>query len=167
MRINRQIRADKVRLISKEGKQVGVVDISEALKLAEEEDLDLVEIAPNVKPPICKIVDYGKYKYQQIKKEKEIKKAQHHVKIKEIKFKPNIDTHDFMTKEKHAVEFIEKGFKVRVTCTFRGREMLHINLGEKVVRRLINDLQEIAIVEAPLKQFGRSISTVLAPISKK
>ncbi|NGX63866.1 MAG: Translation initiation factor IF-3 [Candidatus Anoxychlamydiales bacterium] len=167
MRINRQIRATKVRLISKEGKQVGVLTITDALKLAEEEDLDLVEIAPNANPPVCKIIDYGKYKYQQIKKEKESKKAQHQVKIKEIKFKPNIDTHDFLTKEKHAKEFIEKGYKVRVVCTFRGREMLHVELGEKIIKRLIEDLQDIAAVEAPIKLMGKNMSTVLAPIGKK
>ncbi|MBN2478756.1 MAG: translation initiation factor IF-3 [Parachlamydiales bacterium] len=167
MRINRQIRADKVRVISDEGKQIGVMDIREALKLAEDENLDLVEISPQAKPPVCKIIDYGKFKYQQMKKEKESKKAQHQVKIKEIKFKPNIDTHDFLTKEKHAREFIEKGFKVRITCAFRGREMLHIELGEKVVQQLIDDLQDIATVEAPLKMLGRNITIVLAPASKK
>ena len=167
MRINRQIRAEKVRLISEEGKQVGVKYLTEALRMAEEADLDLVEIAPNAKPPVCKIVDYGKFKYQQLKKEKENRKAQHQVKVKEIKFKPNIDTHDFLTKEKHAREFIEKGYKVRISCVFRGREMLHTELGKKVIQRLIDDLKDIAVTEAPLKLMGRSMSTVLAPMSKR
>ncbi|NGX28452.1 MAG: Translation initiation factor IF-3 [Candidatus Anoxychlamydiales bacterium] len=167
MRINRQIRAEKVRLISEEGKQVGVKYLTEALRMAEEADLDLVEIAPNAKPPVCKIVDYGKFKYQQLKKEKENRKAQHQVKVKEIKFKPNIDTHDFLTKEKHAREFIEKGYKVRISCVFRGREMLHTELGKKVIQRLIDDLKDIAVIEAPLKLMGRSMSTVLAPMSKR
>ena len=167
MRINRQIRADKVRVISDDGKQYGIKSLNEALRLAEDEGLDLIEIAPNAKPPVCKIVDYGKFKYQLLKKEKESKKAQHQVKVKEIKFKPNIDTHDFMTKEKHAREFIEKGFKVKITCFFRGREMLHTELGKKVIQRLIDDLQDIAVTEAPLKLMGRSMSTVLAPIGKK
>lgn len=167
MRINRQIRAEKVRLISEEGKQVGVKYLTEALRMAEEVDLDLVEIAPNAKPPVCKIVDYGKFKYQQLKKEKENRKAQHQVKVKEIKFKPNIDTHDFLTKEKHAREFIEKGYKVRISCVFRGREMLHTELGKKVIQRLIDDLKDIAVIEAPLKLMGRSMSTVLAPMSKR
>ncbi len=166
MKINRQIRATKVRVISKEGNQVGVMNLNEALQLAEDDGLDLVEIAPNVIPPVCKIIDYSKFRYQQIKKEKESKKAQHQVKIKEIKFKPNIDTHDFLTKEKHAKEFIEKGFKVRITCAFKGREMLHTELGEKVVQKLIDDLQDIAVVEAPLKLMGKNLSTVLAPMSK-
>ena len=167
MRINRQIRAQQVRVISKDGKQVGVISLTDALKLADEDELDLVEIAPNANPPVCKIIDYGKYKYQQIKKEKESRKAQHQVKIKEIKFKPNIDTHDFLTKEKHAKEFIEKGNKVRIVCTFRGREMLHVERGEKVIRRLIEDLKDIAVVEAPVKLMGRNMSTVIAPVSKK
>jgi translation initiation factor IF-3 len=166
LKINRQIRALKVRVISKDGEQVGVLSLNEALQLAEDEGLDLVEIAPNVTPPVCKIIDYSKYRYQQIKKEKESKKSQHQVKIKEIKFKPNIDTHDFLTKEKHAIEFIKKGFKVRITCAFKGREMLHTDLGEKVVKQLIDDLQDIAVIEAPLKLMGKSISTVLAPMSK-
>lgn len=166
MKINRQIRAPKVRVISKEGNQIGIINIGEALQLAENEGLDLVEIAPNASPPVCKIIDYSKFRYQQIKKEKESKKAQHHVKIKEIKFKPNIDTHDFLTKEKHAREFIEKGFKVRITCVFKGREMLRTELGEKVVRKLIEDLKDVAIVESSLKFMGKSLQTVIAPMSK-
>ena len=166
MRINRQIRAYKVRVISSEGKQVGILSVPEALSLAEQEGLDLVEIAPNANPPVCKIVDFGKFKYQQIKKEKESKKAQHQVKVKEIKFKPNIDMHDFLTKEKHARQFLEKGYKVRVTCTFKGREMLHTDLGHKVVQRLIDDLQDVAMPEMPAKLLGRNITTVLAPIGK-
>lgn len=166
MRINRQIRAAKVRVISKDGEQVGLMNLNEALQLAEDEGLDLVEIAPNAVPPVCKVIDYSKFKYQQIKKEKESKKSQHQVKIKEIKFKPNIDTHDFLTKEKHAREFLEKGFKVRITCGFKGREMLHTDLGEKVVNQLIDDLKDVALVEAPLKLLGKNLSTVLAPMSK-
>jgi len=166
LRINRQIRAHKVRVISKDGKQVGILTLADAQKLADEDELDLVEIAPNASPPVCKIIDYGKYKYQQIKKEKESRKAQHQVKVKEIKFKPNIDTHDFLTKEKHAKEFIEKGYKVRITCTFRGREMLHVERGEKVIKRLVDDLKDIAVVEAPVKLMGKNMSTVLAPTGK-
>ncbi len=167
MRINRQIRANRVRVISKDGKQIGIFSLSSALKLAEDSGLDLVEIAPNANPPVCKIIDYGKYRYQQIKKEKESKKAQHQIKVKEIKFKPNIDTHDFLTKEKRAKEFIEKGYKVRITCTFRGRELLHIERGEKIIQRLIDDLKDIAIVETSVKLMGKNMSTVLAPIGKK
>jgi translation initiation factor IF-3 len=141
--------------------------LKDALTLAEEEGLDLVEIAANAEPPVCKIIDFNKFRYQQVKKEKESKKAQHQVKVKEVKFKPNIDEHDFLTKEKHSKEFLEKGFKVKITCVFRGRELLHTELGEKVVQRLIEDLKDISIVETPSKLFGKSISTVLAPVSKK
>ena len=167
MRINRQIRALKVRVISSDGRQIGIMAPLEALKIAEDEGLDLVEISPNAQPPVCKIVDYGKFKYHQMKKEKESKKAQHQIKVKEIKFKPNIDTHDFMTKEKRAREFIEKGYKVRVTCTFRGREMLHVEVGEKVVQQLIDDLKDVAVNEGSLKLIGKNISTVLIPTTGK
>jgi len=143
------------------------MELNDALKLAEDEGLDLVEIAPNARPAVCKIIDYSKYRYQQIKKEKESKKAQHQVKVKEIKFKPNIDTHDFLTKEKHAREFIEKGYKVRIICSFRGREILYPDKGEKVVNKLIEDLKDIAAVEAPVKLMGKNIITVIAPTNRK
>ena len=123
MRINREIRAPKVRLIGKDGKQIGVVSIADAQSHAQRDGLDLVEISPNAEPPVCKIVDYGKYRYQMTKKERESKKGQHQAKLKEIKIKPNIDEHDLQVKIKRAREFIEKGNKVRVTCMFREREM--------------------------------------------
>ncbi len=167
MRINREIRAEKVRVIGSDGSQIGVMLVRDAVKQAEEEGLDLVEIAPNANPPVCKIIDFGKFKYHQLKKEKESKKSQHQVKVKEIKFKPNIDKHDFLTKEKHARDFLLKGNKVRITCTFRGREMLHTDLGEKVVQQLCDDLSDISIVESPIKLFGRTITLVLAPMGKK
>jgi translation initiation factor IF-3 len=168
LRINREIRAEKVRVIGKDGKQIGVLDIRDALAKAEEDKLDLIEISPTAKPPVCRIIDYGKYRYQQTKKEKESKKAQHLVKVKEIKMKPNIDTHDFETKLKHAKEFILKGNKVRVSCFFRGREMLHMDLGEKVVMRMCKELSEISIIEMPMKRMGRTITLVLAPqVNKK
>lgn len=167
MRVNREIRAPKIRLIGADGKQVGIVSSREALELAEKEDLDLVEISPNANPPVCKIIDYGKFRYQKTKKEKESRKTQHQVKVKEIKMKPNIDVHDFNTKVKHGREFIAKGFKVRITCSFRGREMLHMDLGEKVMQRFCTELEDIAAVEAPVKRIGRTITTVLAPSAKK
>jgi translation initiation factor IF-3 len=154
-------------VISSDGRQIGVLLLKDAINLAEEEGLDLVEIAPNAEPPVCKIIDFNKYRYQQIKKEKESKKSQHQIKVKEIKFKPNIDEHDFLIKEKHAKEFLEKGFKVKITCIFRGRELLRTDLGEKVVQRLVDDLKDIAVLEAPIKLFGKSITTVVAPMSKK
>lgn len=149
-----------------DGKLFGIVSVPEALAKAQELGLDLVEIAPKANPPVCKIIDYGKFRYHQTKKEKESKKAQHQVKVKEVKFKPNIDVHDFDTKAKKVRDFLSKGFKVRITCMFRGREMLHIDLGEKVVRRVCDMMQDIASVEMYPKLVGRTMSTVLAPLSK-
>lgn len=166
MRINKEIRADKVRVVTEDGELLGVMTPREAMMKAEEIGLDLVEIAPNAKPPVCKIIDYGKFRYHQTKKEKESRKAQHQVKVKEIKIKPNIDIHDFQTKVKHAREFIVKGNKVRITCMFRGREMLHLDLGEKVVQRFCDELADVAAAE-PFKQLGRSLTTTLSPVGKK
>lgn len=167
MRINREIRAEKIRVVSEDGALLGVMTPREAILQAEQAGLDLVEIAPNAKPPVCKIIDYGKFRYHQTKKEKDSRKSQHQVKVKEIKLKPNIDVHDFQTKVKHAREFITKGNKVRITCMFRGREMLHLNLGEKVVLRFCEELADIAAPESPPKQMGKSLSTVLNPTGKK
>lgn len=167
MRINREIRAPRVRVIDKDGGQLGIISTGEALIKAEQVGLDLVEIAPTADPPVCKIVDYGKFRYQQTKKDKENKKAQHQVKVKEVKVKPNTDEHDRATKVKHAREFIEKGNKVRITCTFRGREMQHPEFGEKIVKGMIEELSDIATPESPAKMLGRSLSVVLAPGSKK
>ncbi len=167
LRINREIRAPKVRLIGKDGKQIGIVSIAEAQSYAERDSLDLVEISPNAVPPVCKIVDYGKYRYQMTKKERENKKGQHQAKLKEIKVKPNIDEHDLQVKIKRAREFIEKGDKVRVTCMFRGREMARPELGQKVADRIAEALRDVAQTEAPPKQMGRNYSLVLAPVGKK
>lgn len=167
MRVNRAIRASSVRVIGPEGQQLGIMSARDALKKAESMGLDLVEVASNATPPVCRIIDYGKFRYQQTKKEKENKKAQHQVKVKEIKLKPNIDVHDFQTKEKRAREFLEKGFKVRVTCMFRGREMLHMDLGMNVMQKLCEDLSDIASIEMPTKKLGRMMTLVLAPGSKK
>lgn len=167
MRINREIRADKVRVISEKGEQVGIMLLRDALARAEEAGLDLVEIAPTAKPPVVKIIDYGKFRYHQQKKEKDSKKAQVHIKVKEIKLKPNIDTHDFQTKLKHAREFLLKGNKVRISIMFRGREMLHTDLGRKVVQNFCEGLADISTIEAPPKMMGRTITTVLAPGAKK
>lgn len=167
MRINREIRADKVRVITESGEQLGIMFLREALAKAEEAGLDLVEIAPTAKPPVVKIIDYGKFRYHHQKKEKDSRKAQVQIKVKEIKLKPNIDTHDFQTKLKHAREFILKGNKVRVSIMFRGREMLHIDLGEQVVDEFCRDLSDIAIIEAQPKMMGRTMTTVLAPSSKR
>lgn len=167
MKVNRQIRALKVRVIDKDGKQVGVLPIHQAMSIAEAQGLDLVEIAPTAQPPVCKIVDYNKYRYQQIKKEKESKKSQHQIKIKEIKVKPNTDAHDLAVKIRHSREFIQKGHKVRLTLMFRGREMAHPEIGERVIREMCDALLDIATPESTPKLMGRSISVVLAPGVKK
>ena len=167
MRVNRQIRVPKIRLIDKNGSQVGIVATQEAMSLAESDNLDLVEISPNAQPPVCKIIDYGKYRYQQTKKEKEHKKAQHQVKVKEIKVKPNTDQHDIQFKLKHAREFIEKGNKVRLTCMFRGRQMAYPEIGRRVIQQLIDGLADIATAEGIPKQMGRNMSVILAPGVKK
>jgi translation initiation factor IF-3 len=167
LRINREIRAPKVRVIDKDGGQFGVLTLAEALAKAEAVGLDLVEIAPSAEPPVCKIIDFGKYRYQLTKKEKEQKKAQHQVKVKEIKIKPNTDDHDLTTKMKHAREFVTKGNKVRLTCVFRGREMLHPEFGQRIIQRICEDLSDVATPESPARMLGRNLSVVLAPGAKK
>ena len=167
MKVNREIRAPKIRLISHEGEQVGIVSIHEALQMAEEIGLDLVEIVPGSTPPVCKIMNFGKFRYDQSKREKESKKAQHQIKVKEIKLKPNIDPHDLETKIRHARDFLEHGDKVKVSCMFRGREMMHPEIGEKIVQKVCQDLEDVSIPESPPKLMGRLLLVVLAPGSKK
>lgn len=167
MKVNREIRAPKVLVISHTGEKIGVIPLYEALAKAEEAGLDLVEIAPGSNPPVCKIINYGKFRYDQTKREKESKKSQHQVKVKEVKIKPNIDDHDLETKIKHAREFIAKGNKVKVTCTFRGREMAHPEIGHRLVNRICDDLEDIASPESSPKILGRTLTTVLAPGAKK
>ncbi|MCB1113362.1 MAG: translation initiation factor IF-3 [Chlamydiia bacterium] len=167
MRVNREIRAPRVRVIGQNGEQVGVVPLQEAMRMAESANLDLVEIVPNSNPPVCKVIDYGKYRYDQTKKEKESKKAQHQVKVKEVKVKPNIGQHDLNTKIRHAREFIEGGNKVKITCQFRGREMAHPEFGEKVINQICQELSDIAQREAPPKMFGRMMNVVISPAAAK
>jgi translation initiation factor IF-3 len=167
LRVNREIRASRVRVIDKDGNQLGVLTLLDAIHRAEQVGLDLVEIAPSADPPVCKIIDFGKYRYQQTKKEKESKKSQHQVKVKEIKVKPNTDEHDLLTKLRHARKFIAEGNKVKITCNFRGREMMHPELGKRIVDRLCTDLADIAASESSPKFFGKTLSVVLAPGAKK
>jgi translation initiation factor IF-3 len=154
-------------VIGPTGEQLGVLTLGEALIKSEQLGLDLVEIAPSAEPPVCKVVDFGKYRYQITKKEKEQKKSQHQVKVKEIKLKPNTDEHDLEVKLRHAREFVEKGNKVKVTCSFRGREMQHPEYGRRAVDKLCQGLADIATPEAYPKMMGRSLSVVLAPGAKK
>ncbi len=154
-------------MIGKDGEQLGVLPLIEAMSRAEQVGLDLVEIAPNAEPPVCKIVDFGKFRYQLTKKEKESKKSQHQVKVKEIKLKPNTDEHDVQTKLRHAREFLIKGNKVRVTCVFRGREMMHPEFGERLIHKMCEDLSDVATPESGAKMLGKALSLVLAPGGKK
>lgn len=167
MKVNRQIRALKVRVIDEDGVQVGVMTPREALDRAEDAGLDLVEIAPNADPPVCRIIDYGKFRYQQTKKEKESKKSQHKIKVKEIKLKPNIEEHDFQVKVRKARECIVKGNKVRLICTFRGREIQRQGIGEKIVNRFCEELSDIGAPESFAKQLGRMLVLIIAPRAKK
>lgn len=167
LKVNREIRAPKVRVITQVGEQLGILPLYEALAKAEEAGLDLVEIVPGSVPPVCKIINYGKFRYDQTKREKESKKSQHQVKVKEIKLKPNIDDHDLFTKIRHAKDFVSKGNKVKVTCVFRGRELMHPEIGTKIVMQFCDELEEIATAESPPKMFGRMLSVVLAPGGKK
>ena len=160
--INEQIRDKEVRLIGADGEQLGIVSGKEAQKLAEEAGLDLVKIAPTAKPPVCKIIDYGKYRYEQARKEKEAKKKQKTIELKEIRLSPNIDTNDLNTKINSAKKFIEKGNKVKVTLRFRGREMAHMNQSKYILDDFAESLADVAVVEKAPKVEGRSIGMVLA-----
>ena len=160
--INEQIRDKEIRLIGEDGEQLGIMSTREAMKLAAEAELDLVKIAPTAKPPVCKIIDYGKYKYELTRKEKEAKKKQKTVDVKEVRLSPNIDTNDLNTKVNNAKKFIQKGNKVKVTLRFRGREMAHMQTSKHILDDFADMLKDIAVVEKPTKLEGRSISMVLA-----
>ncbi|WP_336055497.1 translation initiation factor IF-3 [Nitratireductor sp. CH_MIT9313-5] len=162
-RSNREIRVPRVQLIDDEGNNRGVVPTDEALRIAQDAGLDLVEVSPNAEPPVCKITDLGKLKYQSQKKAAEARKKQKTVEIKEIKMRPNIDTHDYEVKLKAARRFFEAGDKVKVTLRFRGREMAHMELGMKLLNRVREEVEEIAKVEAEPKLEGRQMMMVLAP----
>lgn len=159
--INEQIRDKEVRLIGSDGEQLGVMSAKEAQKIADDEGLDLVKISPKANPPVCKVVDYGKYKYEQMRKEKEAKKKQHTVELKEIRLSPNIDTNDLNTKVNAARKFLEKGDKVKITLRFRGREMAHMNDSKHILDDFAEALSEVSVVEKAPKVEGRSISLVL------
>lgn len=160
--INEQIRDREVRLIGPDGEQIGVVSSREAQKIADEAGLDLVKIAPNAKPPVCKVIDYGKYRYDLARKEKDAKKKQKTVELKEIRLSPNIDTNDLNTKMNAAKKFLAKGNKVKITLRFRGREMAHMNSSKHILDDLAEQLSDIAVVEKAPKIEGRSIGMVLA-----
>ena len=159
--INGQIRDKEIRVIGENGDQLGIMSPKEAMKLAQEADLDLVKIAPTAKPPVCKIVDYGKFRYEQARKEKEAKKKQKTVEVKEVRLSPNIDTNDLNTKMNNAKKFITKGNKVKVSLRFRGREMAHMQQSKHILDDFADMLKDVAVVEKPAKLEGRSLSMVL------
>jgi|ADurb_Cas_02_Slu_FD_contig_71_392489_length_3308_multi_4_in_0_out_0_5 translation initiation factor IF-3 len=162
-RINNQITATTVRLIGVDGKQIGVVPLKEALRRAEEEDLDLVEISPNIDPPVCRILDFSKYYFQKEKKAKEAKKRQHEVEIKEIKFGPNTEVHDYNFKKNNAVKFLKQHNKVKFTVRFRGRQMAHKELGYNVLEKLKTDLSHIAEVDSEPVSERNLLSMIMSP----
>ncbi len=166
-RINKMIRVKEVSLIGDDGEQLGILPTEEALAIAEGRNLDLVEVAPMAVPPVCRIMDYGKFKYKQSKRAHEAKKNQKVVHLKEVKFRPNTDQHDFNFKLKHVVRFIEAGDKVKVVIFFKGREIVHREGGEKVLKRVEEATEEIASVESMPKQEGRMLVMILAPKGKK
>ena len=159
--INEQIRDKEVRVIGENGEQLGIMSAKEAQKLAEDAGLDLVKIAPTAKPPVCKIVDYGKFRYEQTRKEKEAKKKQRVIEVKEIRLSPNIDTNDLNTKVNAARKFLTKGDKVKITLRFRGREMAHMNNSKHILDDFAASLSDVAIVEKPPKVEGRSMTMFL------
>jgi translation initiation factor IF-3 len=165
-RINDRIRARQVRLIGADGSQLGVKPLPEAQRIATESGLDLVEVAANADPPVCKIMDYGKYKYEQDQRRKESRRKASNVVIKEMKFRPKIDSHDYDTKMKHVERFLEEGSKVKLTIMFRGREMAHPELGRKILEKVAERVAEIAVIESHPKQDGRNMTMVLNPIRK-
>ena len=160
--INEQIRAKEVRVIGIEGDQLGVMSIQDARKIAEDEGVDLVMIAPTAKPPVCRVVDYGKFKYEQLRKEKEARKKQKTVEIKEIRLSPNIDTNDLNTKVNAAKKFLEKGNRVKITLRFRGREMAHMANSKHILDDIATELADVATVEKAAKVEGRSMTMFLA-----
>ncbi|HVW32736.1 MAG TPA: translation initiation factor IF-3 [Acidimicrobiia bacterium] len=166
-RINERIRAREVRLVGADGEQIGVKPLPEALHIAREHDLDLVEVAPNANPPVCKIMDFGKYKYEQDVRRKESRRKTSNVVIKEMKFRPKIDEHDYSTKTKHVERFLAEGSKVKITIMFRGREMAHPELGKKILDRIAEQVKDVGNVEAAPRVDGRNMLMVLAPVKKQ
>jgi translation initiation factor IF-3 len=165
-RINDRIRVPEVRLVGPNGEQVGIVAIGDALRLAQEADLDLVEVAPTARPPVCKLMDYGKWKYENAQKAREARRNQVHTVIKEMKLRPKIDPHDYETKKGHVVRFLKAGDKVKITIMFRGREQSRPELGFRLLKRLAEDVQELGYVEFEPKQDGRNMIMVMAPHRK-
>jgi len=162
-RINERIRIPQVRVVGDDGEQVGIMNTRDALVLAQSKGLDLVEVAPTARPPVCKIMDYGKFKYETNRATKAAKKKQHQMQLKEVKMRPKIEDHDYGFKLKHARDFLAERDKVKFTVTFRGREMAHQELGYRIIDSILKDLADVAQVESPARSEGRTISMVLSP----
>jgi translation initiation factor IF-3 len=165
--VNEKIRAREVRLIDVDGTQVGVVPLKEALQRAQDANLDLVSVAPNAKPPVCRIMDYGKYKFEQQKREREARKKQKVINIKEVRFTPNIEEHDYYTKMRNVQKFLSKGDKVKCTIRFRGRQITHAELGRDLLDRLAQDVANVGVIEKKPSMDGRSMIMFLAPKNEK
>lgn len=164
--VNENIRFKEVLVIGKDGEQIGVKSRFDALKLAQSLELDLVCVAPNAKTPVCRIMNYGKYRFEQQKKAKEIKKNQKVISVKEVQLSPTIDTHDVNTKLKHALKWLAAGDKVKVGVNFRGRQMAHIDIGEKILKDFLSQCEEVSVIEKPMKLEGRTLSAIIAPKKK-
>lgn len=167
VRVNERIRVPQVRVIGDDGEQVGVLPVRDALSLAQSKGLDLVEVSPTARPPVCRIMDYGKFKYEQSRRARKAKKKQHQMQLKEIKMRPKIEEHDYGFKIQHAREFLAQRDKVKVTLTFRGREMAHQELGMKVIHKVIADLADVSTVESPARSEGKTLTMVLMPKPQK
>lgn len=163
LRVNDRIRAREVLVIDDEGNRLGAMPIQQALDLARERELDLVEVAPTAVPPVCRLLDYGKFKYEQAKKERETRKTQHSSVLREIRMRPKIDSHDLQMKARNAEKFLKSGDKVKVTVMFRGREMVHPEIGRAILEQVAEQLKDVSVVERPPNMEGRFLSTILAP----
>ncbi|MBC7344924.1 MAG: translation initiation factor IF-3 [Clostridia bacterium] len=163
LRVNEEIRAREIRLISPEGEQLGIVSVMEGLRAAQERGMDLVEVAPNAKPPVCRIMDYGKFRYEQSKREREARKKQRIINIKEVKLRLGIEKHDFEVKARNTARFLQDGDKVKVTIMFRGREISHADLGKQLCTRLAEEVSPFGLVERPPKVEGRNMVMILTP----
>jgi len=166
-RINERIRVPQVRLVGEDGNQIGVVDTQQALRYAQERDLDLVEVAPEARPPVCRVLDYSKYKYEQEQKAKAARRHQKQVNVREIKLRPKIATNDYETKKNHVVRFLKSDDRVKVTIMFRGREQTHPERGERLLMRLAEDVAELGTVEQSPQQDGRNMTMLLAPVKRR
>lgn len=163
LRINERIRISPVRLIDEAGEQLGIVPTEEARRIAADRGLDLVEVAPQARPPVCRLMDYGKFKYEQARKAREAKKRQHNIQVKEVKLRPKIEEHDLAFKLRHARRFLEEGDKVKFTLMFRGREVTHPQLGERVLHRVQRELQDVGGVESQIAHEGRTMTMLMSP----